>query len=93
MTKTGLDKRIALVILSKLGKIEPRRYRRHPRLYPQLVPSTTARSLPRTDRYGYDQRFDVPLKSKFAGMLMITVAQVDRSGTSIKTAAAQKWWP
>lgn len=60
MTKTGLDKRIALVILSKLGakSIEPRRYRRHPlRLYPQLFCAQYygARSLPRTDRYGYDQ--------------------------------------
>ena len=57
MTKTGLDKRIALVILSK-RKIEPRRYRRHPlRLHPQLFCAQYygARSLPRTDRYGYDQ--------------------------------------
>ena len=34
--------------------------------------------------------FDVPLKSKFAGMLMITVAQVDSVwNVGIKTAAAQ----
>lgn len=59
MTKTGLDKRIALVILSKLGAKSNRvRYRRHPlRLHPQLFCAQYygARSLPRTDRYGYDQ--------------------------------------
>ena len=59
MTKTGLDKRIALVILSKLGAKSNR-----------VVIGVIlcgfilsffctqyygARSLPRTDRYGYDQ--------------------------------------
>lgn len=60
MTKTGLDKRIyrAGDPFQAGRKIEPRRYRRHPlRLYPQLFCAQYygARSLPRTDRYGYDQ--------------------------------------
>lgn len=39
---------------------------------------------------GMIKAFDVPLKSKFAGMLMITVAQVDSVwNVGIKTAAAQ----
>lgn len=59
MTKTGLDKRIALVILSKLGAKSNRvvigvilcGF-----ILSFFVPSTTARvAWPRTDRYGYDQ--------------------------------------
>ena len=90
MTKTGLDKRIALVILSKLGAKSNRvvigvilcGF-----ILSFFVPSTTAR-VPIV--MGMIKAFDVPLKSKFAGMLMITVAQVDSVwNVGIKTAAAQ----
>ena len=59
MTKTGLDKRIALVILSKLGAKSNRVVIGvilcgfHPQLF--RAQHYGARSLPRTDRYGYDQ--------------------------------------
>lgn len=94
MTKTGLDKRIALVILSKLGAKS-----NHVVIGVILcgfilsffVPSTTARVACLVPIVmGMIKAFDVPLKSKFAGMLMITVAQVDSVwNVGIKTAAAQ----
>ena len=95
MTKTGLDKRIALVILSKLGA-------KSNRVVIGVIlcgfilsffciPSTTARVACLVPIVmGMIKAFDVPLKSKFAGMLMITVAQVDSVwNVGIKTAAAQ----
>ena len=94
MTKTGLDKRIALVILSKLGAKANRvvigviccGF-----ILSFFVPSTTARVACLVPIVmGMIQAFGVPLKSKFAGMLMITVAQVDSVwNVGIKTAAAQ----
>ena len=94
MTKTGLDKRIALVILSHLGA-------RANRvvigvimcgfILSFFVPSTTARVACLVPIVmGMISAFGVPLKSRFAGMLMITVAQVDSVwNVGIKTAAAQ----
>ena len=76
MTKTGLDKRIALVILSKLGAKSNRvvigvilcGF-----ILSFFVPSTTARVACLVPIVmGMIKAFDVPLKSKFAGMLMIT---------------------
>lgn len=94
MTKTGLDKRIALTILSKLGAKANRvligvifcGF-----ILSFFVPSTTARVACLVPIVmGMIKAFDVPLKSKFAGMLMITVAQVDSVwNVGIKTAAAQ----
>lgn len=58
MTKTGLDKRIALVILSKLGA-KSNRVVIGVILCGFILSFCAqyygARSLPRTDRYGYDQ--------------------------------------
>lgn len=94
MTKTGLDKRIALLVLSKVGA-------RTNRiligvigvgfLLSFVVPSTTARvSCMVPIVMGIIIAFRVPLKSKFAGMLMIAVAQADSLwNIGIKTAAAQ----
>ena len=94
MTKTGLDKRIALVILSKLGAKANRvvigvilcGF-----ILSFFVPSTTARVACLVPIVlGMIKAFDVPMKSRFAGMLMITVAQVDSVwNVGIKTAAAQ----
>ena len=94
MTKTGLDKRIALVILSKLGAKANRvvigviccGF-----ILSFFVPSTTARVACLVPIVlGMISAFGVPLKSRFAGMLMITVAQVDSVwNVGIKTAAAQ----
>lgn len=94
MTKTGLDKRIALVILSKLGAKSNRvvigvivcGF-----ILSFFVPSTTARVACLVPIVmGMITAFNLPLKSKFAGMLMITVAQVDSVwNVGIKTAAAQ----
>lgn len=94
MTKTGLDKRIALVILSKLGAKANRvvigvilcGF-----ILSFFVPSTTARVACLVPIVmGMIKAFDVPLKSRFAAMLMITVAQVDSVwNVGIKTAAAQ----
>lgn len=94
MTKTGLDKRIALVILSKVGAKANRvvigvilcGF-----ILSFFVPSTTARVACLVPIVlGMIKAFDVPLKSRFAAMLMITVAQVDSVwNVGIKTAAAQ----
>ena len=94
MTKTGLDKRIALMVLSKLGTKS-----NHVVIgviccgfiLSFFVPSTTARVACLVPIVlGMISAFGVPLKSRFAGMLMITVAQVDSVwNVGIKTAAAQ----
>lgn len=94
MTKTGLDKRIALTVLSNLGTKS-----NHVVIgviccgfiLSFFVPSTTARVACLVPIVlGMISAFGVPLKSRFAGMLMITVAQVDSVwNVGIKTAAAQ----
>ena len=94
MTKTGLDKRIALTVLSKLGTKS-----NHVVIgviccgfiLSFFVPSTTARVACLVPIVlGMISTFGVPLNSRFAGMLMITVAQVDSVwNVGIKTAAAQ----
>lgn len=94
MTRTGLDKRIALLVLSKVGAKTNRiligvicvGF-----LLSFVVPSTTARvSCMVPIVMGIIIAFGVPLKSKFAGMLMIAVAQADSLwNVGIKTAAAQ----
>mgnify|MGYP002765921753 FL=1 len=94
MTKTGLDKRIALTVLSKLGTKS-----NHVVIgviccgfiLSFFVPSTTARVACLVPIVlGMISAFGVPLKSRFDGMLMITVAQVDSVwNVGIKTAAAQ----
>ena len=94
MTKTGLDKRIALMILSKVGAKANRvllgvilcGF-----ILSFFVPSTTARVACLVPIVmGMIKAFGVPLRSRFAGMLMITVAQVDSVwNVGIKTAAAQ----
>lgn len=77
MTKTGLDKRIALVILSKLGAKSNRvvigvilcGF-----ILSFFVPSTTARVACLVPIVmGMIKAFDVPLKSKFAGMLWLMI--------------------
>lgn len=94
MTKTGLDRRIALVILSKIGA-------RTNRVLAGVifvgfflsffVPSTTARvSCMVPIVMGIILAFGVEKKSRFAGMLMIAIAQADSIwNVGIKTAAAQ----
>lgn len=94
MTKTGLDKRIALVILSKLGAKANRvviGVIMCGFILSFFVPSTTARVACLVPIVlGMIRAFGVSLKSRFAGMLMITVAQVDSVwNVGIKTAAAQ----
>jgi len=94
MTRTGLDKRIALLVLAKVGAKTNRiligvicvGF-----LLSFVVPSTTARvSCMVPIVMGIIIAFGVPLKSKFAGMLMIAVAQADSLwNVGIKTAAAQ----
>jgi len=94
MTKTGLDKRIALNILSKIGT-KPNRVLIGVILcgfvLSFFVPSTTARVACLVPIVmGMIKAFNVPLKSRFAGMLLISVAQVDSVwNVGIKTAAAQ----
>ena len=94
MTRTGLDKRIALVILSRLGAKANRVVMGViicGFILSFFVPSTTARVACLVPIVmGMISAFGVPLKSRFAGMLMITVAQVDSVwNVGIKTAAAQ----
>jgi solute carrier family 13 (sodium-dependent dicarboxylate transporter), member 2/3/5 len=94
MTKTGLDKRIALNILSKIGT-KPNRVLIGVILcgfvLSFFVPSTTARVACLVPIVmGMIKAFNVSLKSRFAGMLLISVAQVDSVwNVGIKTAAAQ----
>jgi anion transporter len=94
MTATGLDKRIALIILSRVGTDV-----RHVVagsilvgvVIAFLVPSTTARVsclVPIT--LGIIAAFGVNKKGAFAGMLMITTTQTASIwNVGIKTAAAQ----
>ena len=94
MMKTGLDKRIALVVLSKIGA-------RTNRvlagvifvgfLLSFFVPSTTARvSCLVPIVMGIILAFGVERKSKFAGVMMIATAQAYSIwNVGIKTAAAQ----
>lgn len=94
MMKTGLDKRIALFILSKIGA-------KTNRILAGVifvgfvlsffVPSTTARvSCMVPIVMGIISAFHVPLKSRFSAILMIAVAQADSIwNVGIKTAAAQ----
>ena len=94
MTRTGLDRRIALLVLSKVGAKTNRiligvifiGF-----LLSFFVPSTTARvSAMVPIVMGVIIAFGVPLRSRFAGMLMIAVAQADSLwNVGIKTAAAQ----
>jgi len=94
MATTGLDKRIALVILSRVG-IETRHVIVGAILVgfvmAFLVPSTTARVaclVPIT--LGIITAFGVSKKGAFAGMLMITTTQTASIwNVGIKTAAAQ----
>lgn len=94
MTKTGLDKRIALIVLSKMGA------RTNRVLIGVIlvglvlsffVPSTTARVACMVPIVmGIITAFGVSRTSKFAGMLMIATAQADSIwNVAIKTAAAQ----
>lgn len=94
MTHTGLDKRIALVVLSKVGA-------RTNRVLAGVilvgfilsffVPSTTARvSCMVPIVMGIIVAFGVEQKSRFAAMMMIATAQADSIwNVGIKTAAAQ----
>jgi solute carrier family 13 (sodium-dependent dicarboxylate transporter), member 2/3/5 len=94
MTVTGLDRRIALVILSKVGA-------RTSRIVigaivvsivlAFLVPSATARAAAVIPiMLGVVSAFSVDKKSRFAGLLMITTVQaVSIWNVGIKTAAAQ----
>ena len=94
MMKTGLDKRIALVVLSKIGAKTNRvligvifvGF-----LLSFFVPSTTARvSCLVPIVMGIIVAFGVEKKSKFAGVMMIATAQADSIwNVGIKTAAAQ----
>ena len=94
MMKTGLDKRIALVVLSKIGARTNRVlagviYVGF--LLSFFVPSTTARvSCLVPIVMGIILAFGVERKSKFAGVMMIATAQADSIwNVGIKTAAAQ----
>jgi len=94
MTHTGLDKRIALVVLSKVGA-------RTNRVLAGVilvgfilsffVPSTTARvSCMVPIVMGIIAAFGVQRKSRFAAIMMIATAQADSIwNVGIKTAAAQ----
>jgi len=94
MTRTGLDKRIALVVLSRIGA-------RTNRvlmgvifvgfLLSFFVPSTTARvSCLVPIVMGIIAVFGVQKNSRFAGMMLIATAQADSLwNVGIKTAAAQ----
>ncbi|MDR3670035.1 MAG: DASS family sodium-coupled anion symporter [Holophaga sp.] len=94
MTRTGLDKRIALFVLSKIGA-------RTNRvligvilvgfILSFFVPSTTARvSCLVPIVMGIITVFGVKQKSRFAGMMLIATAQADSLwNVGIKTAAAQ----
>ena len=94
MTATGLDRRIALVILSRVGT-ETRHVVAGSMLVgivlAFLVPSTTARvSCLVPIMLGIIAAFGVGKKSAFAGMLMITTTQTASIwNVGIKTAAAQ----
>jgi anion transporter len=94
MMKTGLDKRIALLVLSKIGA-KTNRVLAGVILVGFIlsffVPSTTARvSCLVPIVMGIIVAFGVEKKSKFAGVMMIATAQADSIwNVGIKTAAAQ----
>lgn len=94
MTATGLDKRIALVILSRVGT-ETRHVVAGSILVgivlSFMVPSTTARvSCLVPIMLGIIAAFGVGRKSAFAGLLMITTTQTASIwNVGVKTAAAQ----
>ncbi|SDE05768.1 DASS family sodium-coupled anion symporter [Sporomusa acidovorans] len=94
MTQTGLDKRIALVVLSKIGAKTNRVLIGVILVGFTLsffVPSTTARvSCMVPIVMGIIAAFGVNLKSRFAAVMMIATAQADSLwNVGIKTAAAQ----
>lgn len=94
MMKTGLDKRIALVVLSKVGTT-PKRIVAGVILVGFIlsffVPSTTARvSCLVPIVMGIILALGIDKKSRFAALMMITTAQADSIwNVGIKTAAAQ----
>jgi sodium-dependent dicarboxylate transporter 2/3/5 len=92
MTATGLDKRIALSVLSRVAG-ESRGGRRHPGRLRDGLPGTPhhrARCLPGADLLGIISAFGVNKRGAFAGMLMITTVQTASIwNVGIKTAAAQ----
>lgn len=94
MMHTGLDKRIALFVLSKIGAKTNRVLAGVivvGLILSFFVPSTTARvSCMVPIVMGIIVAFGVDKKSKFAGVMMIAVAQADSIwNIGIKTAAAQ----
>lgn len=94
MTKTGLDRRIALVVLSKMGAKTNRvliGVILVGLILSFFVPSTTARVACMVPIVvGMIQAFGVSRTSRFAGVLMIATAQADSIwNVAIKTAAAQ----
>ena len=94
MTKTGLDKRIALVVLSKIGAKTNRVLMGVifvGFVLSFFVPSTTARvSCMVPIVMGIIIAFGVERKSRFAAVMMIATAQADSIwNVGIKTAAAQ----
>ncbi len=94
MVRTGLDERIALVVLSKIGA-KTNRVLAGVILVGFIlsffVPSTTARvSCMVPIVLGIISAFGVPLKSRFSAIMMIAIAQADSIwNVGIKTAAAQ----
>ena len=94
MTVTGLDRRIALVILSKVGARTSRVVIGSivvATVLAFLVPSATARAAAIVPIImGIILAFGIDRKSRFAGLLMITTVQaVSIWNVGIKTAAAQ----
>jgi solute carrier family 13 (sodium-dependent dicarboxylate transporter), member 2/3/5 len=94
MTVTGLDRRIALVILSRVGARTSRIVIGAilvSTVLALLVPSATARAAAVIPIImGIIVAFGVDKKSRFAGLLMITTVQaVSIWNVGIKTAAAQ----
>ncbi len=94
MMKTGLDKRIALVVLSKIGAKTNRVLMGVicvGFILSFFVPSTTARvSCMVPIVMGIIVAFGVERKSRFAAVMMIATAQADSIwNVGIKTAAAQ----
>lgn len=94
MMKTGLDRRIALVVLSKIGAKTNRVLAGViivGFILSFFVPSTTARvSCMVPIIMGIIIAFGVEKKSRFAGVMMIAAAQADSIwNVGIKTAAAQ----
>ena len=94
MTITGLDRRIALVVMSKVGARTSRVLIGAivvATLLAFLVPSATARAAAVIPiMMGVVLAFGVDRKSRFAGLLMITTVQaVSVWNVGIKTAAAQ----